>query len=74
VPDQEGTMQLATYRRDDAVMLLCQDNLQKRVEIKALNNNAVQVLGYEKDTLIGKSFAAILPEREANLLAEYVEI
>ena len=64
---------LATYRREDAVMLICQDNLQKRVEILALNENAQSMLGYAKDSLIGKPLSAILPERESTLLAEYVE-
>lgn len=63
---------LGTYRSNDVAIVIQQNNAQKRVDIVSMNENARQMLGYG-NSMDGKPLSAILPERIAGLLNEYVE-
>ncbi len=63
---------LGTYRQNDLAIIIQQDNQQKRVDVISMNDNARELLGYS-ETIIGKPLGAILPERIASLLQEYVD-
>lgn len=64
---------LHTYRKSDAVIIVCQNNASRRVEISGLNAGAEMVLGYSSQDLAGSSISTILPERIAESLKEYIE-
>lgn len=61
------------YRKGDAVVLICQNNALKRIEIGQLNDVAAEVLGFEAEGVKGKPISMMLPEREAKILQENVE-
>lgn len=62
-----------SYRRDDAVLSVCQDNATKSITIQDLNGPAEEILGFPKAELLHKPIQAILPARIHALLDEYVE-
>lgn len=62
-----------TYRKSDAVIIICQRNNDKRVEIAALNDEARQVTGFANEELVGKNLDRILPERIVRMLNEFIE-
>ena len=64
---------LNSYRKSDAVIIVCQNNLKKVVEIAAVNEEAARVLGYTNEALMGKPLAVILPERVSSTIEEFVE-
>jgi diguanylate cyclase (GGDEF)-like protein len=61
------------YRKSDAVIIVCQNNSSKLIEIAALNIEAIQVIGYENADLIKKSLLTILPNRISSIIEEFVE-
>jgi GGDEF domain-containing protein len=69
----KGLFMVATHRRDDAVLLIAQDNTARRVNIVAANAQAQTLLGYADTILEGKPLQMVLTERLADLIAEYVE-
>ncbi len=64
---------LNTYRKSDAVFIVCQNNSRKIVEIAALNDEAMRVTGYTNEELVGQPLSIILPERIASIINEFVE-
>lgn len=61
------------YRNNDAVLVICQNNKAKSIEIVSLNDVATGLLGYSTADLQGKAFTKLVPERMSILLEEYVE-
>jgi diguanylate cyclase (GGDEF)-like protein len=64
---------LNSYRKSDAVIIVCQNNIKKMVEIAALNEEAARVLGYTNEELLGKPLSLVLPERVSSTIDEFVE-
>jgi diguanylate cyclase (GGDEF)-like protein len=64
---------LDTYRKTDAVFIVCQKNAEKMVEIAALNEEASQVTGYTNADLVGQPLDKILPDRIRDAIKDYVE-
>jgi diguanylate cyclase (GGDEF)-like protein len=64
---------LDTYRKSDAVLIVCQNNTKKMIEIAAINDEARNVLGYSNEELMGQPLERILPGRIGSTIAEYVE-
>jgi len=60
---------MLNYRSNDAVITICQNNLAKSIEIKAVNKVGEELLG----AVTGKKLFDILPPRIGNMLNEYVE-
>lgn len=63
---------LSTYRQSDAVLIVCQNNTTKAIEIMAINDEAARVTGYSNEMLISKPLATILPERISSTLSEFI--
>ncbi len=63
----------SSYRQSDAVLIVCQDNTRKTIEIVAANEAMAHVSGYTSQHLAGQPLAAILPERIRAVVAEMVE-
>jgi diguanylate cyclase (GGDEF)-like protein len=64
---------LDSYRKSDAVLIVCQNTLDKTIEIAAINGEAEHVLGYNNEQLVGKPLSDILPDRITSTIAEFVE-
>src|SRR5580693_2113975 len=64
---------LDSYRKSDAVVIVCQNNADKAVEIAAVNEEAAKVIGLGNEELVGKPLTGILPERIAGAITEFVE-
>jgi len=64
---------LDSYRKSDAVLIVCQNNAKKTIEIAAINEQAARVLGYNNQELVGRPLADILPQRIMSTIAEFVE-
>lgn len=64
---------LESYRKSDAVFIVCQNNDKKILEIAALNDEAIRVTGYSNDEMVGHPLSAILPERISNIIDEFIE-
>ncbi len=61
------------YRKNDVVILVCQNNALKRIEIGRINASAEALLGFSSNELEGKSLTALLPQRIAEILQDHVE-
>lgn len=61
------------YRNNDAVLVICQNNKSKSIEIVSINDIGTSLLGFTTADLQGKGFTTLLPERMSILLNEYVE-
>jgi diguanylate cyclase (GGDEF)-like protein len=61
------------YRSNDAVITICQNNLNKTIKISELSSAAEELLGYRSSELVGQPLSMLLPPRIAELLTEYVE-
>lgn len=64
---------LDSYRKSDAVVIVCQNNALKTFEIAALNEEASRLTGYNAAELVGGAFATLLPERINSTVTEFVE-
>lgn len=64
---------LLNHRSNDAVITICQDNTRQAIEIRELNKEAEEVLGYASGFLSGRALKNFLPGRIQTLLSEYVE-
>jgi len=61
------------HRSNDAVVIICQNNSAKSIEITGVNKAAEELMGYSDKELSGKPLFQILPPRIATMLSEYVE-
>lgn len=64
---------LESYRKSDAVVIVCQNNRKKMLEIAALNDEAVLVTGYSGEDIVGRPLSLLLPERISNTISEFIE-
>ncbi len=64
---------LDSYRKSDAVFIVCQNNDKKMLEIAALNDEAVRITGYSNDEMVGHPLSLILPERISSIIDEFIE-
>jgi GGDEF domain-containing protein len=64
---------LDSYRKSDAVIIVCQNNHGKSIQVEALNAEAVRVTGFSADELVGKAFFSILPDRIQSTITEFVD-
>ncbi|HEU5046677.1 MAG TPA: diguanylate cyclase [Rickettsiales bacterium] len=64
---------LDSYRKADAVFIVCQNNAKRILEIAALNDEAARVTGYQNEEIVGRPLSLILPERINSLIDEFVE-
>jgi len=61
------------HRSSDAVITICQNNELKMVEIRDINRNAEDILGYAPFEMNMKELVQFLPVRIQELIHEYVE-
>jgi diguanylate cyclase (GGDEF)-like protein len=66
-------MNRVSYRTNDAIITICQDNNARSIEITEVNKAAEEMLGYVNGALAGKRLAQFLPRRIAGMLKEFVE-
>lgn len=64
---------LSTYRKSDAVIMICQDNAKRVIEIGAINDVAERILGYKSEEISHKSLFSILPSRLEESIRDMVE-
>lgn len=64
---------LDSYRKSDAVLIVCQNNAKEAVEIAAINEEAAKVLGLGSEELVGKPLDTILSARIASAITDYIE-
>lgn len=64
---------LHTYRKHDAVIVVCQNNEKKVVEIAAVNDRAELLIGYRAEELVGKPLADYVSAKLAALINEEVD-
>jgi diguanylate cyclase (GGDEF)-like protein len=64
---------LSSYRKNDPVIYICQNNDDRTLEISALSEAAEEMTGYRSQELVKKSFSSILPERIGSVLEDIVE-
>lgn len=64
---------LHTYRKNDAVMVVCQNNDKAVVEIAALNGRAEELVGYKADELVGKPLVDYVSDKLAELITEELD-
>jgi diguanylate cyclase (GGDEF)-like protein/PAS domain S-box-containing protein len=64
---------LESYRKSDAVFIICQNNIKKILEIAALNEEASRITGYTNEQMVGHPFSMVLPERISNTINEFIE-
>lgn len=60
-------------RKDDAALILCQNNDKKIVEIQQVSESAAKVLGYEVYELIARPFTMVVGARVKEAIEEDVE-
>ncbi len=63
---------LNTYRRHDAVMVVCQNNQSKQIEIASINEQAQKITGYGLDEAIGRNLFELLDKPMQEHLRERV--
>lgn len=64
---------LSSYRKHDAVIMVCQNNARKQIEISAVNDVAERILGYSKEELAQKPLSQVIPARLDETIQENVE-
>lgn len=64
---------LHSYRRSDAVLIICQNNAQQRIEIAALNEQARKLTGYGEEELVGKNLYDYIGEKFQEILRDKVK-
>lgn len=64
---------LNTYRRHDAVLVVCQNNEARKIEIAAVNDQAQSITGYSNEELVGADLLEILDEKSTQLLNEEID-
>ncbi len=63
---------LNTYRRNDAVLVVCQNNGTQRVEIAAINDQARKVMGYGNEEIVGRSLHELVEDSVKELLNDKI--
>ena len=61
---------LHQYRKHDAVIVICQNNVTKTVEIAALNERAQALVGHRVEDLVGKPLVPYLSPKLAELITD----
>lgn len=61
------------YRNNDAVLIICQNNEAKSIEITGLNDAASEFIGYDEKELLNHPLVEIVSPHVAELIHEYVE-
>ncbi|MCE3233106.1 MAG: response regulator PleD [Rickettsiaceae bacterium] len=64
---------ISAKRKGDALITLCQNNTEKRLEIEKMNLAAEKLTGYPSGELIGKNLELVLPDRVRETVSEYVD-
>jgi|GEM_PF-703692 len=64
---------LDSYRKSDAVFIVCQNTKKQIIEIAAINQEAEKITGYRNEDLLNKDISTILPDRIAAIVHEFVE-
>lgn len=64
---------LGAFRKDDAVLAVCQNNLTKTVEVVDLSARAEELCGYPRKELAGMSLSILLPQKLRDRLDEDIE-
>ncbi len=64
---------LNTYRRHDAVLVVCQNNEARKIEIAAVNDQAQTITGYTNEEMVGSSLLEILDDSSVQLLNEQID-
>lgn len=64
---------LDSYRKSDAVLIICQNNEKKILEIAAFNEEASRVTGYSNEEMVGRPLSLVLPERISSTIDEFIE-
>ena len=64
---------LAAYRKSDAVIMVCQNNAKRQIEISALNDVAENILGFKKEELAQKPLSMVISHALDSTIQEYVE-
>lgn len=63
---------LNTYRRHDAVLIICQKNEAMRIEVAAVNDQARQITGYVAEQMVGKDLLDYLDDDLRAHIEEHV--
>lgn len=66
-------MSFTSVRKSDAVIRICQDNKNQRVEIVSLNSVAEDISGFMAIEKIGDDLQAVIPKRIADDISDYLE-
>lgn len=64
---------LDSYRKSDAVVIVCQNNSFKTLDIAAANEEAARILGMSVPELVGIPLSRVIPDRIKSTIEEYVE-
>ncbi|MDG1287106.1 MAG: diguanylate cyclase [Rickettsiales bacterium] len=63
---------LNTYRRHDAVLIVCQDNNAQRIEVAAINEQAKKITGYSSEEVVGKRLHELVDDNLREVLDERI--
>ena len=63
---------LNTYRRHDAVLIVCQDNNAQRIEVAAINEQAKKITGYSSEEVVGKRLHELVEDNLREVLDERI--
>ena len=64
---------LSSFRKHDGVIMVCQNNALRQIEISAINDVAEKILGYTKEELSHKPLSTVIPARLDATIQENVE-
>ncbi len=64
---------LNTYRRHDAVLIVCQDNSKQCIEVAAINEQAQKITGYGTEEVVGIPLQDIVDDSLREVLNDRVE-
>ncbi len=64
---------LNAYRKNDAVLIVCQNYQHQTIEIAGTNDKAREVTGYNDDDIIGKPLLDFVVGELPELIAEYID-
>lgn len=63
----------AFHRKNEGMLLVCQNNDARSITIQSLNGIMEQILGYREDELKGEELSKVLSPKHAEMLTDYVE-
>lgn len=64
---------LNTYRRNDAVLVVCQNNTARQIEIAGINDQARKITGYGAEEVVGRSLQDLVDDGLREVLDERVD-